>query len=1037
MNTVTNDVYQAAVQELEAILSPRVVSRSLKEGLRHLGRSPETADLATIEQILKVQVYRQLQVSMPVTEAKTAVTDIVERLRKLNTQQSQAGTLAAASAGLDAQAERLERLQVALRPFNLYFEWPEVQKLRAQIQLLETEHTSGREAHALGQDAEAQLELVVQKLEDQLVLQARELGELREALDQVRSLGGQKVRRLETFVNQIDGSQKQRQLAPAEIERARRLARDLRKLMESSVYAEQAAKGVDLAAAEAELAPAHSAFAIDVTAGEVSQPDEAPALDTGFEATDRADTLDAAATGAHPDAVPMHTTRDGAGAEQRHTDATGDDTAFEGARHEADEAGSSLEADHGILDVDSEEEDLLSIDTSVLDPEVHQRLRLLDLASEMHDIAVLESEYAELFNYQPGLAERVAELKAEVGAERSVAEVLGTLKGDLVAATTALREDLREELEEITSALGAVRPEVDTSELSQAARVTLGILSTALPSLADVEHVRQLGRLLREQEEALRRSDEALAVQLRGQNDLLARLEGTLVRYEAGTTASEDLERLRGELSSLRLAQEKQTLVPEVMASARQVEERIARALAERATEASERRRARLEALRAQVEGLPVTATLSDRAESARREIDRLLAEQASSEAASALLFDDGEDAFGPELSLTESDADIDVIDTMIETIRKEAGGSIRRRLQELANEAAEVGSARLVERLQGALNELDDGRFPDLGLLTAALQQEREAARLEQVGELHRLVRAAAPYQVVDSPDVAALTALLAGQKRQLDAGDPANRLGEAAAVLERLEHHWGDRLAGVPARLDAAMQRFDGVAKLNSDDVATARRILTHLDSQREALPKVSLGLRLQLESSLAQAEKLLDTLAEEYEATRVIADQLVSEGLLDDVFGLALGGSDSGTTLRETAAAREAAATALARDEELLKRYAESPGVVAVTLYAADGSFLTAQRGAADGATTTTTEPALGDQGEHLALSALREAADVAYPRAEGETLAISLELPTSVVVLGWSRTGRLLRLTLDSAAHLAVMLGRVRRDLPDLD
>ncbi|HET8986091.1 MAG TPA: hypothetical protein VFN03_10065, partial [Trueperaceae bacterium] len=299
---MTNDVYQSAVQELEAVLSPRVVSRSLKEGLRQLGRSPETADLATIEQILKVQVYRQLQVSMPVTDAKTAVNDIVTRLRQLNAQQSSTVTSGSASAGLAAQAERLERLQVALRPFNLYFEWPEVQKLRAQIQLLETEQGSGREAHALGQDAEAQLELVVQKLEDQLVLQARELGELRESLDHVRSLGGQKVRRLETFVNQIDGSQKQRQLAPAEIERARRLARDLRKLMESSVYAEQVAKGVDLGAPEdVHATGTHSTFAIDVSAGDVSEPDAAPLDQTAHAATAGAST--GAAAGASTGAV--------------------------------------------------------------------------------------------------------------------------------------------------------------------------------------------------------------------------------------------------------------------------------------------------------------------------------------------------------------------------------------------------------------------------------------------------------------------------------------------------------------------------------------------------------------------------------------------------------------------------------------------------------------------------------------------------------------------------------------------------------------
>jgi hypothetical protein len=46
-------------------------------------------------------------------------------------------------------------------------------------------------------------------------------------------------------------------------------------------------------------------------------------------------------------------------------------------------------------------------------------------------------------------------------------------------------------------------------------------------------------------------------------------------------------------------------------------------------------------------------------------------------------------------------------------------------------------------------------------------------------------------------------------------------------------------------------------------------------------------------------------------------------------------------------------------------------------------------------------------------------------------------MSIESPSRIVVVGWSTAGRLLQLTLDSSAHLAVMLGRVRRDLPDLD
>src|SRR5690554_4844755 len=230
---MTNLVYQTAVEELEAVMSPRVVSRSLKEGLRQHGRSPETVDVATLEEILKGQVYRQLQVTMPVTEAKATVATIVERLREVGEAKAPA-----ARSGLEAQAARLEHLKESLKPFNLYFEWPEVQKLRAQLQLLESEHQSGREAAGLVADAEGQLEVVVQKLEDQLVLQAREVGELAEALEVVRSLGGPKVRRPESLAHHMRSAQGSRQLAPAELERARKLARDLRKLMESSVYSE-------------------------------------------------------------------------------------------------------------------------------------------------------------------------------------------------------------------------------------------------------------------------------------------------------------------------------------------------------------------------------------------------------------------------------------------------------------------------------------------------------------------------------------------------------------------------------------------------------------------------------------------------------------------------------------------------------------------------------------------------------------------------------------------------------------------------------
>lgn len=232
---MTNAIYQATVEALEAYLPPRVVSRSLQEGMKLAGKTPATIGYSDIEKILKAQVYMQLQVTMPVTQAKATVQQMLERLKQFKGDTP----LPEASAPPQAdQGAQLAQLRELLRPFNLYFEWPEVQKLRALIQLIEAEHAAERDASKLIADAKAQLEMVEQKLEDQLVQQAKALGDLEASLEVVRVLGGPKVRRLESLIGQVAQAQASRQLAAAEVERARKLVTELRKLMESSVIAE-------------------------------------------------------------------------------------------------------------------------------------------------------------------------------------------------------------------------------------------------------------------------------------------------------------------------------------------------------------------------------------------------------------------------------------------------------------------------------------------------------------------------------------------------------------------------------------------------------------------------------------------------------------------------------------------------------------------------------------------------------------------------------------------------------------------------------
>jgi len=825
MNAAVSPVYQTAVTELEAVLSPRIVSRALKDGLRQLGRSPDTADLMDIEKVMKSQVYRQLQVLMPVTQAKETVASILGRIST-----SSAGASTPSEAGSDfmkVQAKRLAALQAELKPFNLYFEWPEVQKLRAQVQLVEGDAAAGREAPALLTDAEAQLAVVKQKLEDQLVLQARDLAVVQEALEQVRGLGGSSVRRLETLVNQVVAAQAQRHLVQAELERAHRLARELRKALPPDGPATE-----QVIAAEA--APSQPPTG--------AAPTEEPALTVFAEGASEP-------TLAEPDA--------GDGAQQ-------------------------------------------------------QRSHRLDIDAELHDLRTLENDHANLFEYLPELGVRLAELRAELEAERSVAQVLEGMRADLDATTRAVREDLREELGELSTQVATMRPDVATAELDQALRVTLGILASTLPNRTDVEHVRRLHQLALEQEKVLQHEEEQRAAGLAAQSELLARLESTLLRRGDDADVREEVDRLRTEFDHLRVAQSQNTVAHDLVSAARQAEEDLARSLAARATEASERLVAQLTAIRAQLERLPVTATLTDRADTLRHEVERLLQEQESASAVAGLLLDDDP---GPPALVDE--AELASLSTEVDALRLELTASLRSRLMRLAEEATALGNHPLIEHIQRGLLGLELGRYPDLAQFQAALRQEREAQRQDQVDELKRLTQGAAHFE--GDARGAELKALLADARERIEAGEPAQTLKRAAELLHDLEEQADATLAGIPARLDAALLALEPVSKLNSDGVVTVRRILHHLDSQREALPRLSRGLQLQLEQALSQAERMLVELRSEYEATRLVADQVVSGGLLDGVLGLFKTPEEPEPVSEEPAFSRQAVL-----DEYLAERY-----------------------------------------------------------------------------------------------------------------
>jgi len=212
----------ASLQQLHNALEPHLGDRTeaaLKEGLARLGLSGGELTDKDTSNLLKRFVYRELQREMDAAAARKVVKEVLANL-----------------AGVPAAAPSPKaRLQAALSRFSLYFEWPEVQRLRSLAALIEASESEGQPTDDLLREALEQIELLDEKLQNALLRQARDISDLEDALERVKSIGGPKLRRLQSLLKQIKEAQAADTLATAEVERARKLAADMRKLVESSV----------------------------------------------------------------------------------------------------------------------------------------------------------------------------------------------------------------------------------------------------------------------------------------------------------------------------------------------------------------------------------------------------------------------------------------------------------------------------------------------------------------------------------------------------------------------------------------------------------------------------------------------------------------------------------------------------------------------------------------------------------------------------------------------------------------------------------
>jgi hypothetical protein len=205
------DIYGLILETLRRHLGTRAEA-VLEEGLKRLGKRQEELSPKDGETLLKGLAFRELQARLPAEEAKRVVEEALQKL------------------SAPSEPADLETLEAGLKRFGLYLDWPEVARYRALVNRLRQDPDP-----RLMREAKALLEAMEEKLEEALLRQAKDLAHLEESLERVRHLGGAKVRRLEKLVETVREAQKEGLLAQAEVERARSLALELRKLLESSV----------------------------------------------------------------------------------------------------------------------------------------------------------------------------------------------------------------------------------------------------------------------------------------------------------------------------------------------------------------------------------------------------------------------------------------------------------------------------------------------------------------------------------------------------------------------------------------------------------------------------------------------------------------------------------------------------------------------------------------------------------------------------------------------------------------------------------
>jgi chromosome segregation protein len=905
-----NQIYQATLKLLESDPDTKGFQTILDEGLSRLGKTPTDANVREIEKTLKSNVYRQLQVSLPANAAKEKIQSILAKVALMDAPAS-VSQAANAQAELERQAALIVPLDAGQKRFTLYFEWSEVQKFRSQLKVIQEQQAAGNLIPDLLRDATRQLELLEEKLQDSLVRQGQDINELLAGFERVKSMGGPRVKRLESLIGQISESQSSQSLAPAEVERARKLVVELRRLVESSVVAVSAApveaEEDSIIIEEPVEAPAPSAT------GEILQIESADDddLDISFDFTEL-----------EPEASARMQELDLAEERRKLENLGRDYRAVLEASADASVALSELRTRNNNNELIKEDFEHLkaTLETRHAEELVRQRERVAQLPQALERFAASGMDVKEA-----RLTLSVAE--GMIGSNVLAADEISKLEDLIRTFERQFEERERARLEEQTRVDRALTRQ--TATLNQMREVVLSFMPLGLEAisgfnnrLAELERDTQ-ARVVREDiTKAL--SDEMLSLQqalevLEAQKRQIAEQKAEADRLALAAKLEAERKELEAKLEAERKALEEKIRLEREEAE-RVAAEKAAREAAERleaeriAAEAAKRLEAerleaakRLETERAEIERLELTAKLeaeriaAAKLEAERVEAERIKAEKAAREAAEKLEAERREAQARAEAQAQAAAvaAEIERLEAIRQAQLSRETAALRTlrfslaALPDLSEVSASIDA--LEAGFETASKKLETGEFITSELETfktslgnigieatkvfeTKLENLEERAKQIKASELLLDIREAREsLKQGEHPDLNQLEASLRAQRearlnaqrRELSELESAVReyaaIPEAAGLLSEITNARETHEAGKLLDLASAWDKLENL-RLNEESA------LNHWRSRTDALVGEARGYREMGGETIRQLSRLSDALAAERNMSRI---------------------------------------------------------------------------------------------------------------------------------------------------------------------